>query len=225
MKLKNALTLFAIFLFSVSAFAQDKKDLVDVNLDDLIIETQFNLDAPGSDDIKLVWWIPSEFWGTIYAQDESIDDETADEIVSALDQYTMVIVVDGEITTMGSFKSKSEKVLRKNLSIYDEDGKEYTALEESEIGFETLMFMNILEPILANLLGKMGEGMEVLVFQKNDDKVLDPYEGSGQIVYEDNTIELDLPLSSLITDKTCPEDGEKMNPKWKFCPYHGTELE
>ena len=35
----------------------------------------------------------------------------------------------------------------------------------------------------------------------------------------------DLPMSSLISEKRCPEDDELMNGTWNYCPIHGDKLE
>ena len=175
--------------------------------------------------MKLVWWIPSEFWAVVYAQDESVDDETAEDIVGALDDYTIVLVIDGDVGTFGDFKSKSSKEIRRNTKVYDAEGNKHEAIDDADINFEALMFINMLKPILGNLLGKMGESMNVLVFEKKGEKILDPYQEGGSIEYDDYNINLNLPLSSLLEEKECPVDQAKMNAKWKYCPFHGDKLE
>ena len=32
-------------------------------------------------------------------------------------------------------------------------------------------------------------------------------------------------MSSLISEKRCPEDDELMNGTWNYCPIHGDKLE
>ena len=226
MQYKKAVLAIVFSILMLGAFAQSKKDLEKVVLDDLINETQFSMDDAGSDDVTIVWWVPTEFWGTIYAQDPSVDEETAHEIVSALDKYTLVLVVDGTVSGLGSFKSKSEKELRKNLVVFDEDGEEYLPMDKDDLSYEASMVLNILEPVLTNLLGQLGEGMHVIPFEKkNGGKVLDAYSDKGELEYMDKEVGLDLPLASLLNEKTCPKDGAKLNPKWNYCPHHGDRLE
>ena len=33
-----------------------------------------------------------------------------------------------------------------------------------------------------------------------------------------------LPLGSLLPEKVCPADGERLNGAWLFCPWHGDRL-
>ena len=127
--------------------------------------------------------------------------------------------------SFGDFKPRSAKEVKRNLTVFDEEGKGFEAIDDEDINFQALMFLNMLKPILGNLLGKMGESMNVLVYEKEGKKIIDPYQEGGNIKYGKEVIDLDLPLASLLQDKVCPIDNEPMNAKWKYCPYHGDELE
>jgi len=224
--IKNILRPFSLAVFLLIILTAGKpKDLKEVVLDDLISETQFTLDKDTEDAMRIVWWIPTEFWATIYAKDSSIDEDAAAEIVSSLDKYTMVIVIDGDMTAFGDLKSKSPAKIRKALKVIDADGKEYSPLDEDDVDYGAKMVLNMMKPMFGNLLGKMGESMELMMFQKDGNAILDPFSDKGSIRYESVSLDLDLPLSSLLEDKTCPTDGDKMNAKWKYCPIHGVKLD
>ena len=111
------------------------------------------------------------------------------------------------------------------MAVFDAEGKKFEAIDDDDINFQALMFLNMLKPILGNLLGTMGESMNVLVYEKDGEKIIDPYELGGSLKYGKHLIDLDLPLASLLQDKLCPVDNAPMNAKWKYCPYHGKELE
>ena len=225
MRIKKSGVIAVLALFAFVFSSAKPRDLKAVVLDDLIKETQFSLEQNNSDVMRLVWWIPTEFWSVVYAQDESVDEETAADIVDALDDYTIILVIDGDVGTFGEFKPRNAKDVKRNLTVFDNENKEFEAIDETDINFQALMFINMLKPILGNLLGPMGESMNVLVFEKEDEKILDPYLEGGHIQYDKEVLNLDLPLASLLQDKLCPVDKEPMNAKWKYCPYHGKDLE
>ena len=209
MKIKNVAIAFVLILLCVTAFAQNKKELKDVVLNDLIEETRVNL--RGSSGIHLVWWIPTESWRAIYAQDESIVKTAAQSIVDAMDAYTIVLVVDEEMVSLGTFTSKNEKTLRENLTVFDAAGKASKALEEDEIDFEAQMMLDVLKPILKNLLGKLGDGISILAFEGENGKILDTYKKGGDVQYGETKLNYDLLLSTLLEDKKCPKDQELMD--------------
>ena len=224
--IKNILRPFSLAAFLLILLTAGKpKDLKEVILDDLINETQFTLDKDSEDALRIVWWIPTEFWATIYAKDPSIDEDAAAEIVSSLEKYTMVIVIDGDMTAFGDLKSKSSSKIRKGLKVIDADGKEYSPMDDEDIDFGAKMVLNMMKPMFSNLLGKMGESMELMMFQKDEVAILNPFEDAGSINYGGESLDLNLPLSSLMEDKICPTDDEKMNSKWKYCPIHGVKLD
>ena len=200
------------------------KDLKDVVLDDLIAETQYSLDKADESAIRMVWWVPTEFWGAVYSQDASIDDKTADEIVEMLEGYSMVIVIDGEMGTFGELTSVDADKIRGQLTLTNKDNKVFKPLKEKEISFNAKMVLNIIKPIFANLLGTMGESMEVFMFTDDGKAIIDPYEVGGGIKYDEVDVELNLPLSALLKGEKCPEDGAEMNAKWNYCPIHGDKL-
>jgi hypothetical protein len=82
-----------------------------------------------------------------------------------------------------------------------------------------------MKPMFSNLLGKMGESMELMMFQKDGKGILNPLKNGGSIRYGQENLDLDLPLASLMQDKTCPTDGASMSAKWEFCPFHGVKLD
>jgi|TARA_R110002051_G_scaffold68972_1_gene124146 hypothetical protein len=89
-------TILALLLFGVlgSLQAQQRRDLKEVDLDAMLDETQFASD--NEDYIDLIWWIPMEYWKAVYAQDPSIPQDEADEMISILKNYDIVAAVRGK---------------------------------------------------------------------------------------------------------------------------------
>ena len=217
--------LFGLMIVGLMVLTASKpKDLKNVVLNDLIAETQYQFSESSDKTMKIVWWLPVEFWATIYAQDELVDESTANMITSALDNYTMVIVIDGILTDFGDLKSIDSEIIRKNISITDDKGKVFKPLKDKDIDYDAKMVLNILKPVFSNLLGKMGESMEVLMLSNEDKAILNPYASEGGINYDEENIDLGLPLASLLKDKECLVDGAMMNGKWEYCPFHGKKL-
>lgn len=221
-KFRNILLLFSTLVLLTSG---KPKDLRDVVLNDLIKETQYHLNDGGQGTISMLWWLPTEFWATIYTQNEDVSEETAAQIVDALDKYTMVIVLDGEVTALGGLESRSSDEIRNNTRVKSKNGRSFSPLKSSEIDNEAKMMLTILKPVFSNLLGKMGESMELMMFTDNGNSILSPYEVGGGITYYETKVDLGLPLASLFKEKRCPEDNAEMNSKWVYCPFHGVKLD
>lgn len=91
-----------------------------------------------------------------------------------------------------------------------------------------------MKPMLKNMMGSMGEGLQFLLFPSADStgKVFaDPHKSSE--IYLDvsdimgtasSTYTWRLPLSSLSQAKYCPVGKERVEANWKFCPWHGVKL-
>lgn len=86
-----------------------------------------------------------------------------------------------------------------------------------------------MKPMMANMLGSMGENMFFLVLENKDksklENPIDPY-SNHQLEFElgDFKKEIDLPLSSLLEEKICPKTNKELNGKWNYCSIHGVEL-
>ena len=86
-------------------------------------------------------------------------------------------------------------------------------------------------PILANALLEASDGclhlaatdLEVGVRGSHPAEV--PKEGSLTVEVGTLAFSWRLPLSSLLPPKYCPVDGEKLNGAWRYCPWHGVDLQ
>ena len=78
------------------------------------------------------------------------------------------------------------------------------------------------------MIGPMGQNMHVFLFPAKDKKGQDiaaaKREGFFSVKLDKREFKWRLPLGSLLRQKVCSVDGEKLNGAWKFCPWHGTEL-
>lgn len=214
--------LLVILLCSITVKAQDFK----VSLNKLTEETQQLSESP--DNLKLVWWIPVEFWEAVFADDKAIPVEQANEILEVFKQYTMVATIDGVIGNFGDVAYKSDNEIFDTLSITDHLNNNYTPLKSSDIDIKTAEVIGFIKPVLSRMLGQMGDNMHFFLFQDKNNpghSIIDPRSTNAfTVLLGGEAFTFKLPLGSLLKPKKCPIDSELLNGAWAFCPFHGKEL-
>ena len=222
-----SLLVMVLLLFGWMASSLAREGLgFQVNLNELVSETQKGSQKP--DEITLIWWIPEEFWRESFAQDNSITSDGAEEFIKILRPYTLVALVDGKMGTFGGITYRSEADVRKILQIKDRYGTYYSPLGKDKIDSDTSNFLAMMKPMIANILGPMGQNMNFFVFPARDNKgqkiVEAKKKGTFSIKLGENEYRWRLPLSSLLPPKICPRCKEIGSGAWNFCPWCGTEL-
>ncbi len=201
----------------------------DTKLDDIVKETQKQIG--GKNIAGLVWWIPAEFWEQSAIQEGSTP-EKARETFAPLREYTMVIVAVGKVG-LGNISWYSESEVRANTALRDSDGQTYKAI--TDISSDAAGIASVVKPVLTNVLGPMGQSLQVLFFPAKTSKgklIVDTTHEGGFSILIDNlagqkqsTFEWRLPLTSLTPPKFCPVGKERVEANWKYCPWHGNKLD
>jgi hypothetical protein len=211
---------FCLFIFSVG-FAQ-RKPIERVVLDNLISETQFSNDK--SEGLELVWYIPTEFWEVSFSREKYNNPEETKMIIDMLKDYTIVIAIKGKFGMLGGITYTPREEILNNL-IVSYNGSKLKHLKQDELEPDLQNFITMLRPMLKNMMGKMGENMQVFVYKNDKKRPIDVWnKGSIEFKLFDFSPELNLPLGSLLEEKLCPEDQKMFNGKWSYCPFHGKEL-
>jgi len=217
-----SLLAIVLFVFGLKTYSQDFR----IDLNDLINETQLSSDD--MDLMRLVWWIPTEFWDASFAEDPSMKQSDIDEFKDVLGEYVMLAVLEGNIGMFGGITYKSRELIKDGLSIRDRLGMQYTALSEEDISPDARNLIAIFQPVFANMMGEMGENMQIFLFEA--------YDADGRMRFDPNqrgllnvqlfeeSFEWKLPLGALLPRKSCPVDGESLSGSWNFCPWHGDQL-
>ena len=196
-----------------------------VDMQALLKETQrMNFD---NNNIKLIWWMPSEYWSEILKDDKTMTQEQLDKFVSKLENYNILAIVNGKMNITGSmnFQKYNEIVQETIIKI---DDIEYRALDKNTIDPKVITFFNIMKPMLASMLGQFGMGIEYIFFTGKNDmgyRLANPEkEGDFYINYR-GSYRYRLPLGALMPDKFDLETKEKFPGNYKYNPYTGGKLD
>jgi TonB family protein len=195
----------------------------------LIRETQQYTREPGY--FGFVWWTPVEYWERS-AERSGMSMEKAGDRYAPLRKYTMILAGVGKIG-IGNINWISEPELRSNLRLRDAAGNDYEPVQELSGDAKGLAAM--FKPMMANLLGSMGQNLQIYFFPGADKMakpIADPLaRGSFSVVIsnilgpKESIYEWKLPLTSLSPPRYCPVGKERVEANWKYCPWHGVKLD
>ena len=163
-----------------------------------------------------------EFWEKTFEEDPTINKEEAEEIITMFREYSIFAVAAAELSDMGIPNYKSEDFLQETTLLIDTRNRRHYAHKKDRIDGDTQLMLNFFETYFSQLLGELGENITTCVFGSN---IIDPLEKNDfKIIVDQKSFTFKLPLGSLLPLKFCPEDGEKFNGGWLYCPFHGTYL-
>ncbi len=223
--MRKHLLILVFALFSFIKLSSQAKPFELVNSDTFISETQFSSDKINH--IEMFWWLPTEFWKIIYSNDPLINQNQIDEIVNIVDDYLILAVIKGKIGMFGGVNYESYNDLKSHIQVKYKN-EFLNRVESSFLSMELNAMISMFKPILSNMLGNMGENLHFFVFDNpKNNKLLpvDPLSYNDLMFLMDSfSVNVDLPLSSLLLEKICPEDKAKLNGKWIYCPFHGSRL-
>ena len=219
--MKKIILLF-IFLVSFSLFSQQKKAS-----EKLMLEIQQI--HQNDKTMKMVWWIPTEFWQVVIEENNLGSQEQIDYIKNLLDDYMILLGGDYSFNSANDGAEFKVNNVKNTFVFYGIDGKKQTPLKDSEINQEGLrLIKNSLKRIFVQMLGKTGDGIEFFIYnnKKNKERIINPMSrGNFKVDIANESFVWKLPLVSLMEEKICPVDQQKMEGNWIFCPFHGEKLQ
>ncbi len=221
-----------LLCLSVQAAERLPIDKVDSNI--LTQETQ---KSDGADNaMDLVWWIPVEFWEAALSGNPAITPQQVAEVVETLRPYSVIAVVQADISNQGAFHFFDEKKVTAGLRVeYRPANRSPVHISINELAHpDVVLLLNQLSPILTAAMGNMGENFYFFPLpdtDKNGDRLVSPYEeGVLRVTLAKREglsrppFEFQLPLDSLHEPRRCP-NGQPAHISWKYCPWSGTKLE
>lgn len=216
--------IFLFFTIVISSFLFGQSDKI---MNQLINEVQQIKENDKS--LKLVWWIPSDYWQIALEQQKQITPEQINYIKSLFDPY-LVIAVGNYRLDLANREIVYESILsRESVLVTENDTNKLIPLKDSEIDPQTFTILNsFLKPLFQQMLGKTGEGLEILLYKNDSDqgkKIIDARKkGRFNVKVDLVDFHWNLPLVSLMEEKTCPVDQQKLQGNFVYCPFHGNKL-
>jgi hypothetical protein len=197
-----------------------------VDLQKLTQETQ-KLER-GENVVRLVWWIPTEFWKESFKKVTSLTEDQKTAFYKTVDDYIVLSVIDAKTTVFGSVIPTLRDEIVSKLSLAIDQGTTLRPLPDSEVSSDARNLFAMMKPVLANILGQFGQSMEFICFKGIDSqgkKLLDPL-GSGSLsVTLGNTIfRWRLPLGSLLPPNYDLQTGEEFPGNYIYNPFTGRKL-
>lgn len=207
---------FILFVYQISFAQQHNVDIVDFIKEIQIIK---KVDS----NMKMVWWIPTEYWNISTKGSPLATKEALEEIENAIGDYTIFAALDGDIG-VGRINYKDTV----KIKIVVPNNEEFLPMENDEISKETKNILRTLKPVFVNMIGDMGRNLNFYVFQNMDsagNRILTPQNnGSFTVKLNDEDFQWILPLDSFVPKKKCPIDKKEMSGSWNYCPWHGEIL-
>lgn len=207
----------AVLLASSPAFA--------IDMQALMRDTQRSSQSNGQ--LNLVWWIPLDFWKASLANNQQLSEQGKATMLKTLQDYTLVALIHARIGAGGVMDAASMDDLIMNTRL--QVGAETIApLKPADLNPAVSVVVATFKPLLSNLLGKVGQSMEILVYSNqavNGKYQLDPRSaGAMQYTLYDQTYRWRLPLGSLLPNRVDPNTHEEFPGDYLYSPYTGAKL-
>ena len=207
-----------------------RKPLDKVVVDDLVSDTQvLRTDASG---LAQAWWVPLEFWQVALGR---INPPLAQQVQSVLGEYSIVAVVQADVSALGGFVFYPREELQQRLAVTwlpaHGDARLLAPVPSPNLAVRNLIQQ--LTPLLSRSMGEMGRNLQFFVMSDRDadgKRVVNPYEPgvlqirlSASEAQAVTDLNLDLPLNALFEPRLCA-NGKSTHISWRFCPWDGQPL-
>lgn len=178
--------------------------------------------------LTLVWWIPNEYWEASAKGSAQSSPQQLKQLLALVDRYVIVAVVDGELGSLGSVKTRPLEAIVASIQLIAPGGARFPPLGEDQLSPDLRTFFQVMKPMLANMLGQVGKGLEFVAFdgrRPGGGRLLDPRrEESFSITFDGRRHDWRLPLGSLLPPAVDAKTGERFPGNYRFNPYTGDPL-
>jgi len=231
---KVLLAVMVSSLFATCAVAAEKKPIEEIDADALAGDTQITPKGTGDDHMAMVWWIPNEFWESIFSRDATISEADKEAMLRAMSGVSLLAVVQADISGLGAFQFYGKDEIKENLKIAyrNADGQKQKLSPLDDIGPDLQVVLGMFKPILGAAMGNMGSNLHFYVITDKSPtaaRLADPYR-QGQIdvrlTRRDGALldaRIETPINALFVPRKCP-NGKEAHISWKYCPWTGKQL-
>ncbi len=213
--------LIALFLILASGAGL----LADSNIQKIVQETQRFRQS--KNEIDMVWWIPKEYWEVSLRDDARITPEAQKEFIAVIDRYLVLAVLEGKIGIGASLTGTPKEELQQKTSVLVQ-GQKLQPLAEAELSADARNFFQMMRPILAQVLGQFGQGMQFIVFEGRDakgERYADPArEGFFTVNIGEKEFRWRLPLGCFLPPRFDAKTGEEFPGNYLYSPFTGAKL-
>ena len=190
-----------LFIVVAQSFGQTKEPK-DISIDALITETQFSSDTPNA--IEMIWWLPRTFWKVSFAQDPNTNEADIAAIEELLENKELFVVINGKVGHFGGVSYTPIEELIDNISFMF-NGEKLLIEDSKALSPDLTNFLSMMKPMMANMLGPMGENLHFILLKNNDKSNVLPIDSKekGVLKVRMNSFirEVDLPLESVLIEK------------------------
>jgi len=182
--------------------------------------------AGGGKKVEIAFWFPEEYWRASFEQAGQQGPEEIEQMVRIFSPFTVVAVVKGHLSLLGSIAYESEAVTRSSVRLKVGD-RTLMPMRLEDLPEDLRTVLDVMKPVLQRMIGTLGQNMHFIVFQNTDSegRSIVSARTPGQF-----TIEMGItkcrwrtPLGSLLPTKTCPQCDEGLSGAFLYCPFDGTE--
>jgi hypothetical protein len=177
--------------------------------------------------LTMTMWLPEEFWRSQLKHRGAMTDRGIDEYLAIVHPYTMIAVLDGQMA-ITSYHYTDAETLANEVTIEDSRAERHGPLPLESVSEDVRNMVQMFRPLLANMMGTMGQHMEFLVFPSLDKAgrpLADAKSNGAMIVHVgDVSLRYRLPLGSLLVPSLDRKTGESFPGSYRFNPFTGDKL-
>lgn len=194
-----------------------------IELQKLISESQRIVQGPQK--LTMVWWLPTEFWDVSMRSNPNTTEGQREQFRRVVDDYLIFAVGSLDIGPFAGLTAKSKDDIIANTSL-TVGTKEVSPLKDSELSADAANFVRLMKPIIGQMLGQIGQGMEFILYPnaQGKGKIRAAEKGEMRFVAFGENFEWKLPLTSLLPPKVDPKTKQEFPGDFRFNPYTGDEL-
>jgi hypothetical protein len=167
-----------------------------------------------------IWMPPKAFL-------DDMPPKERERFMKSMEGYSIFLVMDGEMSPMANLTAKSRKELVATMSL-NVEGKTYTPLSDAAVPADLRMIGEMMKPVMKNLLGNLGQQMEMVVFADADanGRTLMREDGTGDasLSMSARTFTWHLPLASLLPPMEDRDNGDTFPGDYAYSPFSGRKL-
>jgi hypothetical protein len=177
--------------------------------------------------LTMALWMPDEFWRIALQSSGRMTDKGIADYIAVMHPYSLLAVVDAQ-KGITALRYTDTDTLVNEATIEDSHGNRYKPLAPDSVTEDIRNLIQTMRPLLANMMGAMGQHMEFLVFPSTDKDghpIADPKsDGSLTLHIGDVAMRYRLPIGSILPPAFDPKTGESFPGSYHFNPYTGAAL-